>query len=321
MQVTEKMQLFRVSGGCSKLQIGVCMRNKSKWLVRIVTLCLVFAMVFPVTAQAAAVESVDYKAVYQKQNRKGTCTLSSTAMMLRRAALYEGSEQWKNIKESTIRSTVWSEGSGLKWNFTYAGMSVKRATLPGGSANKTYLKKMLADHPEGIVLYDRSVPHAVLLTDYTDGVFYCSDPAKCVASGRVPLSQSYRVKLERASVIWYVEHQKFSVDGIRYQVLDTAKGKNEVQVIGIEDSEADSLLIPATVKFGGKSYKVTRIAENACKDHGSLVNLQIGKNVTSVASNAFAGLDDLNIMNMDVTALKDVAKNAFELTCWQMNFE
>ena len=78
------------------------MRNKSKWLVRMITVCLIFSMIFPVSAQAAAVESVDHKAVYQKQNRKGTCTLSSTAMMLRRAALYEGFDQWKNIKEFSM---------------------------------------------------------------------------------------------------------------------------------------------------------------------------------------------------------------------------
>ena len=39
------------------------------------------------------------------------------------------------------------------------------------------LISLLEQHPEGIVLYDRTQPHAVLLTDYTNGIFYCSDPA------------------------------------------------------------------------------------------------------------------------------------------------
>ena len=56
------------------------------------------------------------------------------------------------------------------------------------------LIQLLAEHPEGIVLYDRRQPHAVLLTDYTDGVFYCSDPAGSVSSGlcrfRQPASPS-----------------------------------------------------------------------------------------------------------------------------------
>lgn len=70
-------------------------------------------------------------------------------------------------------------------------MQVGYATLPSSNAGKTQvLIELLAQHPEGIVLYDRRQPHAVLLTDYTDGVFYCSDPAGSVSSGRVPISSA-----------------------------------------------------------------------------------------------------------------------------------
>ncbi len=63
--------------------------------------------------------------------------------------------------------------------------------------------QLLAEHPEGIVLYDRRQPHAVLLTDYTDGVFYCSDPSNGVASGRVPLSAA-SISIGGASCYWYI---------------------------------------------------------------------------------------------------------------------
>lgn len=278
-----------------------------------VSICLIFTLVFPVVGQAAAVESVNHKTVYQKQKQKGTCTLSATAMMLRRGALYQGSERWKNIKESTLRSTAWSEGGGLKWNFTYEGMRVKRTALPGGKDNKAYLKKMLANHPEGVVLYDKTAPHAVLLTDYTDGVFYCADPAKCVKQGRVPLSQSYRVKLERASVIWYVKHQMFSADNVRYQVLHSTASADDVQAIGMVDSRSESLVIPPTVTYKGKKYKVVRIAENAFRNNRTLETLAIGKNVTSVGANAFAGVTRLQIENTDLTVMKDVGEDAFEI--------
>lgn len=46
-------------------------------------------------------------------------------------------------------------------------------------------------------------PHAVLLTDYTDGVFYCSDPSNGVASGRVPLSAA-SISIGGASCYWYI---------------------------------------------------------------------------------------------------------------------
>ena len=53
------------------------------------------------------------------------------------------------------------------------------------------------------MLYDRTRPHAVLLTDYTDGVFYCSDPSNGVASGRVPLSAA-SISIGGASCYWYI---------------------------------------------------------------------------------------------------------------------
>lgn len=302
------------------------MKTKSKWLVHMVTICLIFTLGFPVVAQVAAVESVNHKAVYLKQNQKGTCTLSATAMMLRRGALYQGSERWKNIRESTIRSTAWSEGGGLKWNFTYEGMSVKRAALPGGKDNKAYLRKLLANHPEGIVLYDRTAPHAVLLTDYTDGVFYCADPAKCVKLGRVPLSESYCVKLERASVIWYVEHQMFSADNVRYQMLHSTASDDDVQAVGMVDPGSESLVIPSTVTYQGKKYRVVRIAENAFRDNRTLSTLTIGKNVTSVGANAFAGVTGLQIENMDLPVFKYVGENAFGILIqgkedWSINYD
>ena len=111
--------------------------------------------------------------------------LASAAMMLRRRAYLDGLDGWVDVTENSIKSTAWS--GGLSHSFTYNAMHVGYATLPSGKAAKTEaLIQILAEHPEGIVLYDRRQPHAVLLTDYTDGVFYCSDPANGVSAGRVP---------------------------------------------------------------------------------------------------------------------------------------
>ena len=110
---------------------------------------------------------------YFKQSRGGTCTLASAAMMLRRRAYLDGMDSWVDVTENGIKSTAWS--GGLSHSFTYNDMHVGYATLPSGKAAKTEaLVSILAEHPEGIVLYDRTRPHAVLLTDYTNGVFYCS---------------------------------------------------------------------------------------------------------------------------------------------------
>ena len=78
----------------------------------------------------------------------------------------------------------------------------------------------MQEHPEGIVLYDRSQPHAVLLTDYTNGVFYCSDPANGVSEGRVPLS-SASISIAGASCYWYITSDA-NDDGIGLEELEAA---------------------------------------------------------------------------------------------------
>ena len=95
------------------------------------------------------------------------------------------------------------------------------ATLPSSKVEKIQtLITLLSQHPEGIVLYDRSQPHAVLLTDYTNGVFYCSDPAGNISSGRIPLTSS-SVSVNGASCYWYVTSDHNSVasaaDGLRLE--------------------------------------------------------------------------------------------------------
>ena len=48
-----------------------------------------------------------------------------------------------------------------------------------------------------------------------------------------------------------------------------------------------TLTIPATIKVGGKKYKVTEIAENACRGLSKLTKVSIGKNVKYIERNAF----------------------------------
>ena len=69
-------------------------------------------------------------------------------------------------------------------------MTVNHGRLPGGESNRQILIDLLAEHPEGFVLHAPGVPHGILLTYYTAGVFYCADPAQTVATGRVPIDQA-----------------------------------------------------------------------------------------------------------------------------------
>ena len=165
-------------------------------------LLMTLALMMTLLPAALAVDLNVDAGFYFKQSRGGTCTLASAAMMLRRRAYFDGLDGWVDVTENSIKSTAWA--GGLSHSFTYNAMHVGYATLPSGKAVKTEaLIRILQEHPEGIVLYDRSQPHAVLLTDYTNGVFYCSDPANGVSEGRVPLS-SASISIAGASCYWYI---------------------------------------------------------------------------------------------------------------------
>ena len=169
---------------------------------------------------------------YFKQSRGGTCTLASAAMMLRRRAFLDGLTDWTDVTENSVRGSAWS--GGLAHSFNYNAMQVGYATLPSSLQSKTaVLISLLEQHPEGIVLYDRTQPHAVLLTDYTNGIFYCSDPAGNIGYGRIPITSS-SVSIARSSCYWYVTADHNSVaaqadglrlEGVRYPVnLRTGSG-------------------------------------------------------------------------------------------------
>ena len=214
---------------------------------------------------------------YFKQSRGGTCTLASAAMMLRRRAYLDGMDSWVDVTENGIKSTAWS--GGLSHSFTYNDMHVGYATLPSGKAAKTEaLVSILAEHPEGIVLYDRRQPHALLLTDYTNGTFYCSDPAGNISSGRIPLENS-SVSINGSSCYWYVASDHNTVasspdslrlEGMSYPInIHAGKGMamtgtanaalgmtlTDVQVAVLDENDQTVVTAQASPNAAGFSFK------------------------------------------------------------------
>lgn len=154
-----------------------------------------------IEANTATFGDVNADSVFLKQAKgSSTCTLVASAMMMRRAAMMSGNSNWASITESSLKPSAWSS-SGLYNSFSYAGISVKSAKISSNKTN-TFIS-LLNQHPEGIVIYDFSYPHAILLTDYTDGIFYCADPAPGYASGRIPVSKA-SITVESADKYWYV---------------------------------------------------------------------------------------------------------------------
>ena len=164
-----------------------------KRIVSLILSCslLISALIFcQSSAFAATFDDINQPEVFIKQQPK-TCTLASTVMMVRRATILCDKTNWKKITEDSMRSTAWIEGTGLRWEFTYKGISVGHQDLPKKN-KKTALIDLLAVHPEGIVAYN------------------CADPANGSPNGRVPLNSStikgkdQDAKIANFSYYWYV---------------------------------------------------------------------------------------------------------------------
>lgn len=154
----------------------------------IVALCLMLTAV-PFGASAVYADSGS-EPVFVTQEGSGKCTLASAVMLVRQKAILCGAEDWASITQSSMRPYAWLEGAGLLHSFSYRGISVSYKDLTGGD-NWNELISLLNRYPEGVVIYERSVPHAVLLTRYDaqTETFYCADPA--LSTVEMPLEESW----------------------------------------------------------------------------------------------------------------------------------
>lgn len=145
---------------------------------------------------------VDLKddSIYFKQSMRGRCTLAANVMMVRRARILMGDENWADATESTVGAVAWR--NGMAWNYSYGGVTV---TYQAGHVSTDDMKALLEEHPEGVVIYDRSIPHAICLTDYDEeeDVFYCADSATGFPEGRIPVDEAL-IHMNSISAIWYV---------------------------------------------------------------------------------------------------------------------
>ena len=148
--------------------------------------------------------------IYMTQAGSTTCTLCAAAMMLRAKAYQAGRSDWSSITESAIKSTAWVNGDGLRWNFTYGGMTVSHRGYNGISLNE--LKSLLNSNPAGVVLYCGSLPHAVFVMGYSGDTILCADPVSSYSGRQISLANSslgsrignQSAILSSVTAIWFV---------------------------------------------------------------------------------------------------------------------
>lgn len=99
-----------------------------------------------------------------------------------------------------------------------------------------------------------------------------------------------------------------------YRVLKTGKKGTIAYVRPIQ--AADKIAIPAAVKATNTTYKVVAIDSDALKDQVQITTLDIGKNVTTIGSNAVSGCKKLKNITIRTSKLtkKSIGKNAFSQT-------
>ncbi len=97
-----------------------------------------------------------------------------------------------------------------------------------------------------------------------------------------------------------------TVSGITYTISNgTAKLSNA------RKKKASTISIPATIKSGGVSYKVTAVLTGAFKNNKSIKTVTGGKNITSIEKEAFRGCTKLKKINLSSAKIKSIGIKAF----------
>ena len=114
-----------------------------------------------------------------------------------------------NVTQEKVKSTAWLNGAGLLHQFTYYGITVTYSTNKCNTPEA--LINLLNEYPEGIEIYIRDLPHAVLLTRYDSetNIFYVADP---VYDGERPIMESWDRKagktqdtiIRTIDAYWYI---------------------------------------------------------------------------------------------------------------------
>lgn len=103
------------------------------------------------------------------------------------------------------------------------------------------------------------------------------------------------------------------------EVVKTAAFKGSTYKISGDDTavftkaaKSSKVSIPASVKIGGKKYKVTDVQNGAFRNNKKLTKIVIGKNVTKIGKNAFAGCKNVKTVLFKSKTVTSVGKNAFK---------
>ena len=114
-------------------------------------------------------------------------------------------------------------------------------------------------------------------------------------------TKSVGVKLDVAK-----KGDTFTLNGYNYIITKVA---STVSFTGIKGSKT-TLTIPATVKYDGKTYKVTEVSSAALKNNKNVKTIKLGSNIKTISSYAFSFCAKLEKVTIG-SGVKTIGKGAF----------
>ncbi|MBQ6325555.1 MAG: hypothetical protein IJI26_05770 [Clostridia bacterium] len=188
------------------------MRSFLRLIALLCALALCFGCFSALAEDDVYIGSRPAAGVYLTQTRRHTCTLIAATMMLRNYAYLRGSP-YEMVDEWTVGFYAWSGGWGLAQHFVVGPIEVAQSSdIRRTRDKKQYLIDRLAEHPEGVVIYDTGAPHAIYLFGYDRerDIFYCADTVNSCGGRPIRLENSIirgddqEAKIGTIDKIWYV---------------------------------------------------------------------------------------------------------------------
>ena len=105
---------------------------------------------------------------------------------------------------------------------------------------------------------------------------------------RVAFTLPIQFKLSLPESIFEIEGNTYEIRWNNNSTVELTKGTN-----------TESVSIPESVTYNGKTYAVTGIRNDAFRNYGNLVSLIIPKSITSIGESAFCNCSSLTSINVD----------------------
>jgi len=329
--------------------------KKLRFLTGIVlAVVLAFTLITPVSVLAEEEESEGHAlpsltaastyAIPSSMSHHGWCVTYSNYYMLLRKAVQLGSGMWYTINPVELRERT---KNAKAYTFERDGVTysvgIDWGTLKGKttSAKGEFLKQMLKDHPEGIVIYghhsqkDRDA-HAVLLVgyDYDRGTFMVVDPVRNRSGRNVgieTIGSSTIGSLDRITMYMYIKeyagevktqmieklkpkhplasefnYPELMVEGTSYSITGEVTSGNKLDEVVVEVVDAAGNTVQSKkVKPGTDSYYLQEMDKDI--KFGDLKEGDYKYKITAKDKNGEKTIldKDFTVMNKSALAIKE----------------